>query len=431
MKTLSFLLPAFAMILITGCDYEKPITTQTQVQFTIGSASFDESPVKDLPDNFSVDLRLASGNGEARLKNIIFRKAGNDYISHPIEMRPGDYEIKEFLILSENLTGVPGLVDAFRVDRNVTSVFIGDVAAKLKHGQPLSIAVNVQENGKEKLTDAIASIYTSEGEFFEGYQLSARINRIAFTGDPDAIYELIIEKEGYWPSSTFFVYNELEKKRMEIGLSANVLEPGPAITFQPSATVFYMQLQFMGTGSVVLDWQNGHEKETIEFNVDPENEAGTAFFPREMSYAVSIPTARITGDVHLLKGIYFDADANGLDARYATGLQILVFTGGEINHLDLAANNQLTSLRFNGMYYIGEVILPQQHLISSLQISMNSYDIFPSESQLNYIIDNIHANAITQNIGSGSIMLSGVNVAEQSVSKLIELQSDYGWSVSY
>jgi hypothetical protein len=431
MKTTSFLLFTFAIILIAGCENDNPTTTRSHVQFTFSIGDNDKIPAADLPDNILADLTLTSANGESQLKNIAFKKTEMGYITGLIEMRPGNYEINDFLILDAELSAVPGLVSAFRVDRDEISVRLGNVVSKKQHGPPLTVSVYIEEDGNKKLTNAMATLYNSDGEYYKEFQLSARPNHIGFTGSLDSYYELIIEKEGYWPSSTYFVYNSLEKKRLEITLTEKTIEPGPAITFDPSATIFQMRLQFMGTGSVVLDWMNGDPKEIIEFNVDPQNEAETAFFFREMGYVVSVPPARITGDVHLLKGLYFDADADGLDARYATGLQILSLSGGEMDTLDLSANHQLTSLRLSEMYYIGKIVLPQQHQISNLEVYGVSFYIFPSEGQLDYIIDNVYMNAVTQNILSGSITLSGVNVSAQSETQLLELRNGYGWTVVY
>ncbi len=429
MRNISPLLTSAIFILIASCEYEEPVTTTRDVQLKLGITRSPENSSGDFPDNITIELRLTSAHGESELKDIVFTREGDDYFSRYVALPAGDYEIKDFAVHDEEIYSVEVFFGSFSVGQK-NEVVIGKMACRAAKGYRVMVSLYAEGDDKKKLADAMASIYNSEGELYKTYPLLAKTNHITVPS-PDDYYELKIEKEGYWPSSTYFIYNQLEKKRLDITLLDSAAAPGPAVIFDPSATMFYMRLQFMDTGSVVLDWRSGIPKETITFAVDPDDEAGTAFVSREMGYVISVPPARITGDVHLIKGIYFDAQANGLEVSSATALQILSLTGGEIDNLDLSNNTKLTSLSLTGMYFINTLTLPQSHDISNLLLSRDSFDTFPTETQTQYIIGNIYANAVAKNIRAGSIIISNVGVSAASADKLSELQSSYGWSVSY
>lgn len=200
-----------------------------------------------------------------------------------------------------------------------------------------------------------------------------------------------------------------------------------AVTFQPSATVFPMWMQFTGTGRVTLDWGNG-EKEVIEFDVDPEDETGTSFRYRDQSYITTIPPARITGDIHLLVALGFDDAVDAINTDYATNLQNLYFTNADIPKLNLNLNNELRLLSFDNST-IGEMILPQDHAIKTLSIIPSEF--WPTAPQLDYIISNIHLNTIAGGRTNGTIQLNGSPVSPQSAQQMEEMRTAYGWAISY
>jgi hypothetical protein len=200
-----------------------------------------------------------------------------------------------------------------------------------------------------------------------------------------------------------------------------------AVTFQPSATVFSMWMEFTGRGSVTLDWGNG-DTESIDFDVDPENQTSTAFRYRQQSYATAIPAAKITGDIHLLVGLMFDDAVDALNTEYATGLSDLYFTNADIPKLNLSLNNKLQILSFDNAT-IHELILPQDHAIRTLSITPS--DFWPSIQQVDYIVSNIYANTVAGNRMNGSVSLQNSPVSPESATKLENLQNTYGWGIEY
>lgn len=200
-----------------------------------------------------------------------------------------------------------------------------------------------------------------------------------------------------------------------------------AVTFEPSATYFSMWMQFTGRGTVTLDWGKG-ETEVIDFDVDPENETGTAFRYRDQAYATSTPPAKITGDVHLLVALMFEDAVDALSTENAPALAELHFTNAEIPKLNLSLNHELQVLSFNNST-INELILPQDHAINTLMIAPS--DFWPSTQQVDYIISNIYVNTVAVNRMNGIVNLHGSPVSSESATRLEDLQNSYEWSIEY
>ena len=399
-----------------SCQEEDQITTTEAVQFMLSVTDGENGhTIADFPDNISIDIRLESTEGETTLKNINFSKTGHTYISEPVAMQTGKYKLNDFVIDNEKLAGSPGLFNDFFVSsKNAKSIAIGHAAFQSRGARPLMIAVYTEQEGKKKLTDAKVTIYHNESESYV-YHLSAKVHHIVFKGDPEASYTLKIEKEGYASYTDTFIYNQLVKKRLAITLAEKSTEL--AVTFQPGVSNFLIIIGVMGKGSLTLDWGKG-ETEALEFDVAPEDE-GNAHFFRDHDYATLIPPAKITGDLHLITSFYFDLPVTAVDLEHATGLKGITIVGSDLPSLDLHLSNELGWLQFFNTN-IAEVILPQQHRIHEL--SMES-----SQLPLDYVISNIHANAVAANIHNGYVRLGGATVSEETDSKLIELHKTYGW----
>lgn len=415
------LLPlVISSIFLYSCHEEYPIGQSNEVQFT-----FDAGESTELPENISIELSFQEAGGAAITKNVTFTRSGNSYTSHPVSMQPGNYTLNNFLIVDQSLSADLALDKHFAVSGERTrAVSMGRLQLKKNGKNNLQLVVYTHDGPKKKLTDAKLTLYNEMGETYE-YLLSARTNRIEFKGNPEDYYYIIIEKEGYVQYFSYFSYNWLESKKIEVTLQ-ELNQPG-TITFQPSSTCFLMQLEVMGQGSVTLDWGQG-EIEVIKFDIDSEDATGNAIIYRENCYAISLPPAQISGDVHLIKGITFENSADALDAQNASGLQKLVLIDPYMSLLDLTSNTELRTLSIMGGS-MGPITLPQQHAIQSLTISPG-YE-WPSTEQVDYIIDNIYTNAVTRNLTGGSITLNGAPVSPQTATKLSELVTSYSWTLQY
>jgi len=407
-------------IFLYSCHEEYPIAQSNDVRFT-----FDAAESAELPENISVELSFQEASGATLTKNVTLARSGNSYTSQPVPMQPGNYTLNNVLIADQLLSADLALDNHFTVSGAGTrAVSMGRLQLKKNGKNNLQFTVYTHDGPKKKLTDAKLTMYNEAGETYE-YQLSARTNRIEFNGNPEDYYYILIEKEGYVQYYSIFAYKWLESKKYEVTLQ-KLNQPG-TIAFEPGSTCFLMQVEVMGRGSVTLDWGQG-EIEVIKFDIDPEDSTGNAIIYRENCYAISLPPAQISGDVHLIKGITFENSADALDVQYASGLQKLVLIDPYMPQLDLTGNTELRTLSITGGY-MGPITLPQQHAIQSLTISPG-YN-WPSAEQIDYLIDNIYTNAVTRNIRGGSIALNGASMSPQTATKLSELVNSYSWTVQY
>jgi hypothetical protein len=307
------LLPfTFLICFVSGCQQDEPVPEQQDIEFTL-----DASQSQDLPDEIVADVTIESAGNGLIEKSITFHKVADRYVSAAFSINPGRYRIKAFRILATSEANVASLIREFSTTLNGQKQIALGRAVKSHGTKPMMLTVYIEHEGKKLTTDAKAMITNDDGEYYE-YYLSPKQNNIKFQGNPQTSYTITIEKEGYGSYTNTFVYNQLDKKHLEVTLQLTVVQPGLAVTFQPSATVFTLWIGFIDKGTIVLDWGKG-EIETINFDVDPENETSTGFVYREQAYVTSIPQARITGDVHLIKSIYFEEAVDGLDPEYASG----------------------------------------------------------------------------------------------------------------
>lgn len=408
-------------IFLYSCYEEDPIAQSNEVQFT-----FDALESTELPENISVELSIQEASGATLTKNVTFTRSGNSYSGHPVRLKPGTYTVNDFLIVDQPLSAELALDKHFAVSGEGThAISMGKLQLKKSGKNNLQIVVYTHDGPKKRLTDAKLTLYNETGGETYEYLLSARTNRIEFKGNPEDYYYIVIEKEGYVQYYSIFSYNWLESKKIEVTLQ-ELNQPG-TITFQPGSTCFLMQLEVMGQGSVTIDWGQG-AIEVIKFDIDSEDATGNAIIYRENCYAISLPPAQISGDVHLIKGITFENSADAIDAQYASGLQKLVLIDPYMPLLDLTSNTELRTLSIMGGY-MGPITLPQQHAIQSLTISPG-YG-WPSTEQVDYIIDNIYTNAVTRDLRGGSIALNGASVSQQTATKLSELVMSYSWTLQY
>jgi hypothetical protein len=260
---------AFGMFALNSCQEEEAVPAVEEVQFSIPIVSDDMSDVTDaiaLPQAVIAQVSFEPSMGAANVnnQNIKFIRTGTNYISDPITLQNGDYTITHIDIQHDEIETLPGSHFNFRVSaKDPRLIQISSKAVRAK-GSPMHITVYLEAEGVKTPTEATAHIYNETGESYE-YILSAKKNNIAFKGDPQASYAIEIQKAGYQSYARTFVYNQLEKKRLEVTLQ-KITEPEPvlAVTFQPDADFFMMWIEVMGKGTMTLDWGNG-ETELLEF----------------------------------------------------------------------------------------------------------------------------------------------------------------------
>lgn len=259
----------------------------------------------------------------------------------------------------------------------------------------IKASVYIRENGELKLTDATAYIQATDGSENFRYDLDPTINTLDFEGDPDKVYALLVWKHGYKLFRFEFVYNRLLKERgdkpIEIVLEEDTSEPGAGMMLQPSAEYFSMGVEVSQQGMIVVDWGND-EIESLMFNVDEDNPTATGYFYRDHHYSENDRRpVKMTGDIHLITGLFIDSSISGVDIEHCTGLEGIIFTDCHLETADLSAN---TNLRYFSMLNSSadNFMLPERHAIKSVHIETDG--TWPNADQLDYVVQNIHANVV-------------------------------------
>ena len=97
-------------LLITSCEEEPPEQKEQPVQFTFSGEQLAENGrLADLDDARAIVISIENSSGETVLnmeKIDVYKLEGTNYtqkfISKPVSLTPGDYEITDFLVVDEN-----------------------------------------------------------------------------------------------------------------------------------------------------------------------------------------------------------------------------------------------------------------------------------------------------------------------------------------
>jgi hypothetical protein len=450
-----YLLPIIIFFFVS-CQQEEALLNKKQIRFNIPVAA--DSHQNEI-DKLSLQLTLTdlSGNTVVSRRDISLSGEGDRLVSGNIDLPRGSYSVQEFLVTNSEgqvVHALPrknsplalqaiNLIHEFSIgesDSNEISVSVLPVEGRTAQDfgyapgsfktYSIRVSVSVHENARLKMTDATAYIQSDDGENYL-YDLAAKVNTMNFAGDPNKQYKLLVWKEGYKVHARDFVYNDLHSeihgRPLEIILEEDDSEPGPEVTIQPSSDYFSMWIEVSQQGMIILDWGNG-ETESLMFNVDPDDMTGTGYFMRDREYSGERPAIRLSGDIHLITGLFLDTSVSSVDVEYAPALQGISLTDSNISTLDLDVNTGLRWFSFVSSS-IDILTLPQQHGIRDIMITTNG--LWPSSSQLDYVIENIHMNAVAGNFTGGTFTLEVNAISDQGTAHLAELRDSYGWEVRY
>jgi hypothetical protein len=455
MKKVFYLCLIGLLTVFQRCSTEEPAleSGNEKVQFTVAIPSQSESGGRmkeDLPDGVSVLISInnSSGSPIATLQRIDLLKIGEGYITEPIELKPGNYSIVDFLIVkdSEVLFATPkhgsplapavarSLPSDFSVGRNsVSNIDMQVVSTKQKDPEsfgyvsfsvdvmsPLLISVLLIENETVSFTTAQADIYDGEN-LIRTYSLGAKINTIGFSEDPDKTYSLVIHKQGYGHFQRQFTYNqlvqELDGKPLKV-----ILDP----TLELEIASVYgddepFELSIAGQGQITL---NG-----------PGELNGTYKLPMEIR-DVLLPHGNylleIKGDLDQITS--FESFGYNTGITKMTGLQHMIALKGLRpgmylnNELDLRQNEKLTGLEIH-IHNTDHILLPETHAIKNFVIITSPNITTP---QLDKMVGNIYRNAVEKSIFNGVMEFNTSNSpppSAETLSKMISLRDEYGWSV--
>lgn len=443
-------------LVLQNCSTDENPDQPGKVQFTFQPpAASTGGRTSSFGEVQSLVLSLERTNGETIFtqKHIDILRFGDELITVPLELAPGNYRITDFLLTNgENdiLFAIPhkgsrlAAAVAHPVPYNfyVSKNNVSNVAVEvldIRHHTPadfgyasfnihealaFDIVVMIVEDGKVKITGAQASIRDENGIIKE-FTLGARINTLSFQGDPDKTYTLRVDRPGYGRFERDFIYKdltgELNGKALQVFLPA-------AFTLTTSLHDYPFRMMIEGASELVVDWGDG----TTETSVNGE---------LEHQYSPGQHHISVTGDLANVSGFYAyygDGELDSISFQHLPNLQHLrmgLHNGPAV--VDLTLNPRITSIDVSGLASLREVRLPENHHINAMSFSG------PNElgtAQVDAIIHNVYDNAVRNDIRSGSIDLNkewfnwGAEIlgppSQDATDELIYLRDNYDWSVN-
>jgi hypothetical protein len=275
------------------CAEDGESAAPEKVQFTcnLGSngSGGGRSKIDRVPDALIITIEKASGETLLEHYRIDLLYAGDAFISKPLSLTPGQYNITFFtLVAGENellyLTPMQGATLAPAVihplpytitvgqgmnniemevmrytEDNFTEEF-GYTSFNIHDVNPFKISAFIAEPGG--LTYTTATAYIIEGEdTIKTQPLGAHINTFSFRGDQDIIRTLVVAKPGYLPYIREFKFQEFNTE-LE-GLPIEVIFIPSTFTIRPffddasQGLLFQMTLAGL-SGNLSVDWGDGN-----------------------------------------------------------------------------------------------------------------------------------------------------------------------------
>ena len=441
-----------------------------KVQFTwsltdTGSQN-GRSKIDRVPDALIVTVAKASGETLLENYRINLIRAGDAFISEPLSLTPGQYNITQFMLVAgENellyaapVKGAPlapavnrplpflinvsqGKVNRFDVEvlkfteANFPEEF-GYTSFTINDVNPLKISPFLA--GENGLAFTTATAYIIEGEdTIKTQPLAARINLFSFRGeDRNTVRKLVVVKQGYLTYTREFKYidfiNELQ------GLPLEIIFKPAVFTINPATVDFQMQLGGE-SGAVSVDWGDG-TSDTYDLN--PEGELSIAYAEHHYLAALDYQI-RVTGDLDKVElfqtayGLGYMTDVSLQGLPNLKGVGVVYTNGPEI--IDLSYNDKIERIMMPVFHDLRKIIFPKNKnaRIKFLEITgpnrMTAADVdaLINEFYFDYIVRNHveHGTFILERLyNTNGEMLGPPSPA--SIQILRDMRDTYYWSIT-
>src|SRR5690606_967630 len=225
LNLLSILMLLFVM---QRCSQDDAVIREkSSTTFVFSDADLAGSEDMQLNKNSRLCINIETASGTEVHTNHIVRinKSDNGYETESLAIPLGYYVLTSFEIVNEDellyLTPNKGTSFDKHVKQALPLTFSSGVggqnqihvqvlkALKMKIAGNLQLAVYVPRDGKMKLVSSTAHII-SDGDTLASYSLTAKINKIPFTLNPNAEYTLVIIKDGYARDVRQFIFNKIK-----------------------------------------------------------------------------------------------------------------------------------------------------------------------------------------------------------------------------
>lgn len=455
-KMLYLSLASLLAMSLQACTEEQDNHTKKEkVQFTFNLASIDDAGgrihVADLPEGASLRISINKSSGAPVLSNheIVLMKLGDGYITEPLELHPGRYVIIDFMIVKDAevlyaspkrgspLAAAVGnpVPYSFAVSHNKISqvdMEVIDVAKKQPEAfgyvsfnidvvNPVEIAVFIMKNGGISFTKAKMIILQGE-TLISSHTILPKINIIGLKGDPAKTYTLTVIKNGYTTFTKTFTYHELKQELAGKPLKV-MLEPELKLTTAVLTDEDDYIIDLEGTGSITVVWPDGmQESHTLPASLGIRMPKGTGH------------VIQLSGDLETISRIRafgYNTKISALSGmEHLTGVKSLQPGWVDLDvPLDLSANTKLELVDLFHVTLPEWLILPEEHYINSITLSLS--DRLISSDEIDLLINNLYDNAVKRDIYDGMIALTGSDTpSANAVEKIRVLTDKYRWKIA-
>jgi hypothetical protein len=458
-KVILFAGLAFGMF---GCAEDDNAALNDPLRLNFKITSKDQTTA-NLPVGTSLKVSLEKPDGEPvyTLEPIPFEKSSDGFTTSALDLPAGAYILTEFALvnnegkilytipysdspLNEAVTSPLGInMEVNPADNRVITTEALDVTSHtpLEFGLATfntnnSFLVSVNETGSTKAVAAKAVIL-KEGVTVATFDLPSKRTRIAFEGDLNDTYQIVISRDACTQYVADFILadwaSEYEHKALKITLDPAFTMTGYALAGGDYPFYFYIGAE---GANLSVNWGDGSIE---EYSVNEPSGI-------EISHAYAVTgtySITVTGDldkiVHFYS-FYGGSEFSNISFRHLTNLRELLYGLTACpSTIDLSANARLEFAVLLGLRDLETLILPEEHAINFLEVDG---DNLLNTDDVDGIINNIYSNVIASGLREGllSLRASWTQDAEDmtmvgppsadAILLLDELRNDYGWSIS-
>lgn len=436
-----------------------------KVQFTFSAASVEAGRTQTSEGIKSLLLTLTKANGESVYTRHVIEilSFGDSYITQPLQLRPGHYKVTEFLLVdnSQNIshaTPLKGsvlskivakpLAHAFNVQKGVSNNIDMEVI-ETKYHKPedfgyasfgidvvgaFKLEVYLKNGAKNVFTDA--DVYIINGNDTISHQKAGpKVNRIAFKGDPEGTYKLVVSKDGYGSYTQTFVFNDLQKQ-----LAGKSVKVFFELSFNMIANIEYEQQEFYlditGPENLTVDWGDG-TRETVQ-----TDQTLAIYHIYDVPGKYPITVTGDLNDITEMYSVFSQAPVSLLDVSKLANLKVIWFVYTQLPaELDLSYNTKLELVNLKTPS-LKSLKISAEHQINTIYID----GAVLSTTNIDSIISRIYHAAVAANRMNGEFSLYAIGDEDvdgepdgegmigppsaEALAQLRALRSNYQWNIT-
>jgi hypothetical protein len=404
---------------LSGCSDDQQPAKPGNVRFTINPAADPAGRVSSsLPVGGSlyVSIREAGGEELYTLHPVNLLKLGEEYISEPVALPAGNYELTDFLVVNADdevvyATPKEGSPMAHLVDDPLPAAFaVGDDAITGLHVQVVatgttppaafgyvtfqvdvvpgtSFRLAVFKPGGSGFEFTEAQLYILEDtDTVHRQHLAAKPEAILFEGDPEKTYTLVVMQASYKKYSQTVALSDW---LASLAGAPHTIRLEPAFTFTLMDTDVYFNL-LGAIDTLYIDWGDGTQEVITQETL--ENRPNHVY-ANPGHHFVSISGATLD-KVEEVRFAYAYGSTTAMSVEHLTGLKFFMATFTETPAMiDFSHNPMLESIYVSSSNIV-TLDLSNNPQVREVEIFGN-YDF--SVPSLNALIHHLYTTAVQYN----------------------------------